>query len=64
MSTFKDRLEVEQKDLQEKTEKLLSFIGSENFQKVDDSQKTLLSAQSGIMQAYNIILKERIRLLS
>ena len=63
MDAFKVRLVNEQFDLQEKISKLKPFIESENFNKVDDSQKKLLRDQLDVMERYNSILVERLSLL-
>jgi len=60
MNDFKIRLEAEQKELQDKLQKLTGFLGSEKFKTVDDVQKTLLNVQARAMEAYNQILLERI----
>ena len=63
MEAFKVRLINEQFDLQEKIEKLKSFVESESISKVDDSQQKLLNDQLGAMVRYNDILIERLLLL-
>ena len=63
MDAFKVRLVNEQFDLQEKISKLRSFIESENFNKIDDSQQKLLMDQLDAMERYNNILVERLSLL-
>ena len=60
MDDFKQRLEAEQKELQEKLQKLNVFIGSDAFKKIDGVQKTLLNVQARAMETYNQILLERI----
>ena len=60
MDDFKQRLEAEQKELQEKLQKLNGFIGSDAFKKIDGVQKTLLNVQARAMETYNQILLERI----
>ena len=40
-----------------------TFIESENFKKVDDSQQKLLKEQVEVMERYNDILVERLSLL-
>ena len=63
MEAFKVRLINEQFDLQEKIGKLKSFVESENFKNVDDSQQKLLKEQVEVMDRYNNILVERLSLL-
>ena len=60
MDDFKQRLEAEQKELQEKLQKLNGFIGSDAFKNIDEVQKTLLYVQARAMETYNQILLERI----
>jgi hypothetical protein len=60
MDDFKIRLEAEQKELQDKLQKLTGFLGSEKFKTVDDVQKTLLNVQARAMETYNQVLLERI----
>lgn len=43
MNDFKTRLVEEQSQLEEKLNKLDNFILSDNFKKIDDTQKALLS---------------------
>ena len=60
MSTFKERLIEEKAQLSEKHEKLVEFIASENFHKIDPVQMTLLNIQEKAMQTYSQCLLERI----
>jgi len=60
MSTFKERLIDEQIQLNDKIEKLSSFILSDNFKKVDSIQQTLLNIQLSSMKTYSQCLKERL----
>jgi len=60
MSTFKERLIDEKQQLDEKIEKLKSFIQSENFQKIEAVQMSLLNAQMFAMSTYSQILAERL----
>ncbi|AXQ62691.1 shock protein C [Bacteroides phage PhiCrAssBcn1] len=63
MSDFKTRLVEEQVQLEEKLNKLSSFILSDNFNKIDDVQKALLQVQATAMNTYNQCLKERLERL-
>lgn len=63
MSDFITRLETESNELVEKMEKLSAFIASDNFDKIDSSQKSLLKIQWQAMQTYNLCLAERLNLL-
>lgn len=63
MNDFKSRLIEEQKALEEKLNKLDSFLMSEKVSDVDDTQKALLKVQATAMNAYNQCLLERIERL-
>lgn len=60
MSTFKERLDEEKAQLNEKLEKLRAFIDSEKFQEIDPVQMTLLNIQIKAMETYSQCLLERI----
>ena len=60
MNTFKDRLIEEKAQLDDKIQKLQSFMESENFSKIDPVQMSLLNIQIFSMQTYSQILLERI----
>lgn len=60
MSDFKQRLEAEQLDLEEKLNKLNDFNQSEKVNEIDPVQKSLLIIQAGAMYTYNECLKERL----
>jgi len=60
MSTFKERLVEEKAQLDEKIEKLEAFTLSENFQKIEAVQMSLLNAQLFAMKTYSQILAERL----
>ena len=57
---FKSRLIEEQKQLEEKLEKLNAFNQSEFYGTLDSVQQHLLFIQAGAMYTYNEILKARI----
>lgn len=59
-STFKDRLELEQAELEEKLTKLNDFNQSEKANEIDPVQKSLLIIQAGAMYTYNECLIERL----
>ena len=63
MNDFKTRLIEEQKALEEKLDKLDSFLMSEKVSGVDDTQKALLKVQTTAMNTYNQCLLERIERL-
>ena len=63
MSDFKTRLVEEQVQLEEKLNKLNSFILNDNFNKIDNVQKALLKVQATAMNTYNQCLKERLERL-
>lgn len=63
MSDFKTRLVEEQVQLEEKLDKLDSFLLSEKVNAIDDVQKALLRVQATAMNTYNQCLKERLERL-
>lgn len=63
MSTFKERLQDEKQQLDEKREKLEAFVGSEVFTKIDARQMSLLNIQLQIMDSYSQVLTERLTIL-
>ena len=63
MSDFKTRLIEERDQLEEKQNKLLSFIHSDNFANIDPKQKSLLKVQAQAMGTYLVCLIERIEAL-
>lgn len=60
MSTFLDRLKIEEGELLEKLEKLSEFIDSEGFDNLDEENKSLLLIQVNTMAVYHEILTRRI----
>lgn len=58
--TFKERLEQEKWQLDEKIGKLEAFVGSENFKNIDNVQMTLLNVQLLSMKTYGQCLLERL----
>lgn len=64
MSDFKSRLTQEQSELQEKLEKLNSFIVSENYKELGSEAQDLLFIQSSSMATYNAVLQRRIKVLN
>lgn len=60
MSDFKTRLIDEQKQLEEKLDKLNDFNQSEKANEIDSVQRDLLIIQAGAMYTYNECLKVRI----
>lgn len=63
MEDFKTRLVQEQKELEEKLDKLNTFNESGKFQELEYAQRTLLIIQAGAMYTYNECLKARISIL-
>lgn len=61
--TFLDRLKSEHHHLNTNCEKLLTFMGSENFSKIDTNQQSLLRQQYEYMTNYLNVLSERLDLL-
>lgn len=64
MSDFKQRLEAEKAELDERLSKLKSFQESDNFKTIDPVQMTLLNIQAKAMETYSQCLLERIVRLS
>lgn len=64
MSDFFSRLLDEQKELQEKYNKLYYFVFSDNLKSVSEKQQGLLKEQLAHMNAYNNVLLERLEDLS
>jgi hypothetical protein len=60
MSNFKQRLETERVELEEKLNKLNSFNESEKANEIAPVQKSLLIVQAGAMYTYLECLKERL----
>ena len=60
MEDYKSRLAQERKELDEKIEKLESFINSQEFYKVSPEEKDLLIEQHDTMTDYSVILGKRI----
>lgn len=60
MSDFKDRLDAEKIELDERKHKLDTFLGSEAASKIDAVQVSLLNIQSQAMATYSQCLLERI----
>lgn len=60
MSTFLKRLNDEKVELQEKIEKLESFLGTENFNMIDANQQSLLIIQLSSMKTYLDCLRQRL----
>ena len=63
MGDFKDRLIAEKSELEERLNKLDSFLLSEKLSAVEDVQKALLRVQATAMNSYLQCLKERIERL-
>jgi len=61
---FLDRLKIEKKELDIKIEALVTFILSDNINKLDIENQNLLNKQLNIMVEYSSILKERISINS
>ena len=64
MDGFMERLVNEKIELDERREKLDSFLNSDKVKGVDTLQKSLLIVQCSIMSSYSKILTERISLLT
>lgn len=63
MSDFKERLNVEFKELNEKIEKLNTFLRSDVINTIEENQRHLLSIQLASMETYLQCLDSRLQLL-
>lgn len=63
MDDFKSRLVLEAAELEDKFDKLSSFLMSEKVSTVSDVQKALLNIQASAMNTYLQCLKERLERL-
>ena len=63
MSDFKSRLDLERTELEEKVNKLNSFLDSEKAMDISKDQRGLLKIQAQAMGTYLSILKLRLELL-
>ena len=63
MADFKERLQEEKAQLEERLNKLDAFLESEKVKEIDDVQKALLQVQATAMNTYLQCLKERIERL-
>lgn len=63
LTSFEDRLKVEQSELREKLDKLSAFIGTEPFNNLEGVDQALLQLQSDHMLAYLGVLVHRISIL-
>lgn len=61
---FKERLIQERSDLDDKLNKLLSFLMSETFEELSPIEQTLLEVQAYVMKAYSKVLAERIAIIN
>ena len=57
---WKTRLKEEHKQLAEKREKLLIFIGTDDFRALDACEQEALKAQHDVMFSFQRILQRRI----
>lgn len=60
MGTFKERLIDEKQQLDEKIQKLGTFIKGEHFSGIEKVQQSLLKTQHAIMVSYSDVLSERL----
>jgi TPP-dependent indolepyruvate ferredoxin oxidoreductase alpha subunit len=58
MSDFKERLEAEKADLEERLNKLNAFNASEKSKEIDQVQRSISIIQAGAMYTYLECLKE------
>jgi hypothetical protein len=64
MGTFRDRLLAEKTELDERREKLVTFLESEKVNDIEPLQISLLNIQSQAMLTYSQVLTERISWLA
>lgn len=64
MADFKERLQEEKAQLEERLNKLDTFLQSEKVKEIDDVQKALLQVQATAMNTYLQCLLERIERLN
>lgn len=60
MAPHQDRIVVERNELDERREKLATFIGADNFKHVPAAERSRMIEQYGVMTRYSAILRERI----
>ena len=60
MTTAKERVELELKELEERLDKLKTFVLSESFSKLSTVQQVLLTSQVSIMTSYANCLHRRL----
>ena len=60
MADFKERLQEEKAQLEERLNKLDTFLQSEKVKEIDDVQKALLQVQATAMNTYLQCLLERL----
>lgn len=60
-ASFKDRVLLEKKELDEKLDKLKSFLHSEKALSLNVEDQMLLSQQAVFMQSYTDVLRDRIK---
>ena len=63
MTDFKERLQAEKAQLEERLNKLDTFLESEKVKEIDDVQKALLKVQATAMNTYLQCLLERLERL-
>lgn len=61
MTTAKERVELELKELEERLNKLKTFVLSETFSKLSTTQQMLLMSQIDIMTSYVNCLHRRLK---
>lgn len=64
MADFKERLQEEKAQLEERLNRLDTFLQSEKVKEIDDVQKALLQVQATAMNTYLQCLLERLERLN
>ena len=62
INTYQQRVLNEKKELDEKIQKLESFLDNDLFKNLNETERNLLKSHLGIMSIYSDILKLRINL--
>lgn len=58
--SYKERLEVERTELDDKINKLQTFVATDMFSELDEVNRSLLLSQLSVMYTYHSILDMRI----
>lgn len=56
MEKYQERMFAELKELSDKVDKLVAFIGTDTFNNLDEHRRVLLALQKNAMEQYAVIL--------